>query len=192
MANVVALRSVSNSLVQFLSSSFPEELDQAIGPVTFRLLSSTDLADPGLALGTSVSLYLYRVTVNSYLRNTRPHHARPDTTPLPLNLHYLLSAWSDSADSEQVLLAWAMRHLHEHPVLDRSSLNPDGDWANDEVIHVAPEELTNEDVLRLWETFAPTYRLSYSYVARVVLIESDEARTDDRVVAVRFRHQERS
>jgi len=191
MANVVALRSVSNSLVQFLSSSFPEELDQAIGPVGFRLLSSADLSDPALSPGTAVSLFLYRVTVNNHLRNTRPHSARSEAPPLPLNLHYLLSAWSDSAEAEQVLLAWAMRHLHEHPILDVSSLNPDGQWAPDEVIHVVPEELSNEDLLRLWETLAPTYRLSYSYVARVVLLESTQIRSGARVVATRFDYEQR-
>lgn len=189
MANVVALSSVSNSLIQFLSSSFPQNLDQEIGPVSFRLLSSADLADPSLALGTAVSLYLYRVTVNDHLRNTRPHHAPAETTPLPLDLHYLLSAWSDSAEHEQVLLAWAMRHLHENAILDASSLNPDGEWASDEVVRVSPEELTNEDLLRLWETLAPTYRLSYSYVARVVFIESEATRAGARVVATRFQFE---
>ncbi len=186
MANVVALRSVSNSLIQFLSSSFPADNLGLQSTVSFKLLSSADLSDPNLSLTTTVALYLYRVSVNNHLRNTRPHHAPEGTTPLPLNLHYLLSVWADGAETEQVLLAWAMRHLHEHPILDASTLNTDAAWANDEIVHVAPEELTNEDLLRLWETLAPTYRLSYSYVARVVLVESDVARPSARVVATRF------
>jgi len=188
MANVVAVRSVSNSLTQFLSSSFPED-NLGLGQVSFRLLSSADLADPNLALGTAVGLYLYRVSMNDHLRNTRTHRAPPETRSLPLNLHYLLSMWAETAEVEQVLLAWTMRHLHEHPILDASSLNEDGGWAKDEVIHLAPEELTNEDLLRLWETLAPTYRLSYSYVARVVMVESESSRAGARVVATRFAHQ---
>jgi hypothetical protein len=187
MANVAAVRSVSNSLIQFLSSSFPED-DLGLGSVAFRLLSSFDLSNPDFTLNSGLSLYLYRVSVNDHLRNTRPHPSDGRGTPLHLNLHYLLSAWSDTAESEQVLLAWGMRHLHEHPILDASLLTPDGNWARDEVIHVAPEELSNEDLLRLWETLAPTYRLSYSYVARVVIVESTSLLTGSRVIATRFQY----
>lgn len=186
MANVSAIRSVSQSLIQFLDSSFPSDGLGLPGSVTFRLLSSADLSSADFVLDGAVSLYLYRVSVSDHLRNTRPYHATAATAPLPVNLHYLLTAWSGSAETEQVLLAWAMRHLHEHPILDTSSLTPDGDWARGEVIHVAPEELTNEDLLRLWETLAPTYRLSYTYVARVVLIESIGPSAGAPVVATRF------
>lgn len=190
MANVSAIRSVSNSLIQFLSSSFPPD-SLGLGTVGFRLLSSGDLSNADLNLDSALSLYLYRVSVNDHLRNTRPQHAITGTTPLPLNLHYLLSAWSNTAETEHTLLAWGMRHLHEHPILDASLLTPEAGWAKDEVIHVAPEELSNEDLLRLWETLAPTYRLSYSYVARVVLVESTVPTTGARVVATRWQFENR-
>ncbi len=37
-----------------------------------------------------------------------------------------------------------------------------------------PAELSTEDVMRIWDAIEPAYRLSASYVARVVRIEPDE------------------
>jgi len=184
LANIGAIRSVSNSIIKFLESSYPQDLHNQYQP-TFRLLSSGELAEEPTNIEPAISLFLYRVTINDHLRNSRPHRALDLTLPLPLNLHYLLTVWSSSAEAEHVLLAWAMRHLHEHPILDTSSLTPDGGWAADEVIHIAPEELTNEDLQRLWESLTPSYRLSYSYVARVVQLESLQPDGGRPVIATR-------
>jgi hypothetical protein len=190
MANIGAILSVSNSIIKFLESSYARTGSAEHG-ATFRLLSSGNLAEDGLDTDGVVSLYLYRVTVNDHLRNTRPHRA-PELSqqPLPLDLHYLLSVWSGSAETEQFLLAWAMRHLHEHPILDRSSLTPDGGWAPDEVVHIVPDELSNEDLLRLWDTITPSYRISYSYVARVIQLEPSRSVEAVPVVAKRSRFAE--
>jgi hypothetical protein len=189
MANIGAILSVSNSIIKFLESSYARTGSDEHA-ATFRLLSSGNLAEESLDADGVVSLYLYRVTVNDHLRNTRPHRGPELSVPLPLNLHYLLSVWSMSAETEQFLLAWAMRHLHEHPILDRSSLTPDGGWAADEVIHIAPDELSNEDLLRLWDTITPSYRISYSYVARVVQLEPSQRVDAVPVVAKRTRFAE--
>jgi len=123
--------------------------------------------------------------VNESLRNVRGRRSG-ETPPLPLDLHFLLSVWSKNPDVELTVLGWAMRHLHENPLLDRSLLGDEGGFRPDEVIHVAPEELSNEDLLRLWAALPPSYRPSYSYVARVVVLEPDAPVTGKPVVATRF------
>lgn len=192
MAGVGAISSVTSSLLQGLEAAF-EALTPAIvsGSVTFSALSSGDFAVDGTPPATTtVSLYLYRVSVNEHLRNARPQAGADRSRPLPINLHYLLTVWASSSATEQTLLAWAMRHLHSFPVLDRSLLNDEGAWASDEVIHIAPEELTNEDMLRLWDTLEPRYRLSYTYVARVININPDTA-SDGALVTGRSLQTER-
>jgi hypothetical protein len=184
LANIGAIRSFSNSLIKFLESSYPEDLALETRPL-FRLLSSGELAEEAPGADPSITLFLYRVTVDDHLRNTHSRRSPGLISPLPLNLHYLLTVWSNSAEVEHVLLAWAMRHLHEHPILDVSSLTPDGGWAADEVIHIAPEELSNEDLQRLWESVTPSYRLSYSYVARVVQLEPSSLPSVRPVIATR-------
>jgi hypothetical protein len=47
-------------------------------------------------------------------------------------------------------------------------------------------EMSNEDLMRLWDVLAPNYRLSLPYIARVVRIEPDEVEEGLPVVATRF------
>jgi hypothetical protein len=185
VANVAAIRSVGNSLVKLLDTTYPKSL-RDLYPVTFRLVSSGELADQHTELDGSLTIYLYRVTVNDHLRNARAPRAPEATPPLPLNLHYLMSVWSKSADQEHTVLGWAMRQLHQHAILDASTLMPDGGWAPDEVIHLLPEELSTEDMLRLWDAIDPAYRLSASYVARVVTLAPDNVAGGVPVVATRI------
>lgn len=182
MAGVQAIRSVGESIADFLTSRAQPLIDDGF-PVRFQVLSSGELASEELSLSNVVSLYLYRVTVNEQLRSLRP--AGAGTTALPLDLHYLLSVWADSASREHTLLAWTLRTIHENPILDASALRPEGGWAPDEVVHIAPEEISNEDLLRLWDAISPSYRVSYSYVARVVVL--DPERVEDRRPVVAHR-----
>ncbi|MEO1339128.1 MAG: DUF4255 domain-containing protein [Myxococcota bacterium] len=178
---------MGTSLARLLDSAYPGPTAD-FPDATFRVLSSGDLADEAADIGSqlTLSLYLYRVTVNDHLRNVRITNAPEASPPLSLNLHYLMSAWSPSSDDEHTVFGWAMRHLHQNPILDGSRLMPDGGWNNDEVIHIVPDELTNEDLFRIWDSFGQNYRLSTSYIARVVVLEPDEIAVSERVIATRF------
>jgi hypothetical protein len=105
------------------------------------------------------------------MRRPGASNARP--APLHLDLHYLMTAWAANPLDEQVPMAWAMRQLHRVPLLDLSSLSPDGGWERDETVQILPDELTTEDVMRIWDALDPAYRLSTSYVARVVRLDPD-------------------
>jgi len=97
----------------------------------------------------------------------------------------LVTVWAEEASTEQRLMAWTMRQLHENPILDASALTSDGEWGESDIIHLVPAELSTEDLMRIWDTLGPTYRLSHSYVARVVQIDSDTVADPQRVVARR-------
>lgn len=173
MANILAIHSVGNSLVTSLRNAYPEELREEHA-CQFLLLSSGQLAQD-TDFAPALTLYLYRVTVNEHLRNQatpRDPHATP--TPLSLNLHYLLTVWCEGAEAEHTIFAWAMRQLHLNPVLDVSSLSPEAEWRRDEIIQLVPAEITNEDLMRVWDAMAPSYRLSFSYIARLARIEVTE------------------
>jgi hypothetical protein len=87
---------------------------------------------------------------------------------------------------EQLALAWTMRQLHEAPILDRSVLTAEAGWEGDAIVHLIPEELSVEDMMRIWDALGPDYRLSVSYVARVIRIDPDDLEDQRRVVATRF------
>lgn len=181
MANIFAVHSVGNSLVTFLRNSYPEALRLRFGG-TFRLLSSGELENLADA-ETTLTLYLYRVTHDEHVRNSQ-QASRPAQTTLPLwlDLHFMLTIWTDSALAEQTLLTWAMQQLHLNPALNAAVLSPDGGWDAHDVIQVAPADLTNEELMRVWDRLKPSYRLSVPYMARVVRI--DPALTPDTLPVV--------
>jgi len=192
MANVFAIHSVGNSIVTYLRNSYPRSLaGQDMPDCAFDLVSSGELAgEPGDA--TRITLYLYRVTVNEHSRQiqaTAGAAARP--TPLGLDLHFLMSAWAGNARDEHTMLAWAIRQLHMFPILDASSLSPEAGWGANEVIQVIPAELATEDLMRIWDALDPAYRLSASYIARLVRLDPDAPPPPGRpVVASRFAYGE--
>lgn len=189
MANIRAIHSVGNSIVTYLRNTYPATAGGAAMPACdFALLSMAELAAPPDE-STRLSLALYRITVNEHQRQQRPdRQSTEQPPPLGLDLHFLLSAWGGTAGDEQVPLAWALRQLYLHPILDASSLSPEAGWAPDEVIQIIPAELSNEDLMRIWDALEPSYRLSVSYIARLVRLDPDPAADARPVVASRFSH----
>lgn len=192
MANVFGVHSVGSSIATFLRNTYPTEIGgRSLPACEFDLVSAGQLAGE-LEEGNRITLFLYRVTVNEHSRQSA--HLRSSGAgvgPLGLDLHYLMSAWGMTAQDEQVSLTWALRQLHQYPVLDASSLAPDAGWGSDEVIQIVPSELATEDVMRIWDALTPSYRLSVSYVARLVRIDPDSDDAQFRpVVAARFTYGE--
>ena len=187
MANVFAVHSVGSSIATFLRNTYPQQVAGRDMPACgFELTSSGQLAGD-ISESTHITLYLYRITVNEHSRQTRRPAAPTDSfVPVGVDLHYLLTAWAANPLDEQVTLAWAIRQLHQCPVLDASSLSPEAGWGSDEVIQVIPAELTTEDVMRIWDALEPAYRLSVSYIARVVRVDSTPLPPARPVVATRF------
>lgn len=185
MPNVHAVHSVGHSLVTWLRNSYPRDL-RDVTECEFLLLSSGEMGAKE-ERGPAISLWLYRVTHNEHLRNAprRPdfNHLAP---PLHLDLHYLLTVWADNALAEHTLITWAMDRLHRNPVLDASTLSPEGGWSADDRLQVLPQEMPVEEMMRVWDAVDPGYRLSVPYVVRVVRVDPDTEPDRGPVVATRF------
>jgi len=190
MANQFAIHSVGESLRKYLENAYPEPL-RTNTACSFRLLSSGEFTDTA-NFGTTLSLYLYRVTMNEYLRNVpRLNQAFDTNTPLAVDLHYLLTVWANNSLAEQTILTWAMRELYRRPILDQSSLSSEANWSTSDVIQLIPAELSNEDIMRIWDALDPPYHLSVSYIARVVRIDLDAFESSKVVVANKFSYMDR-
>jgi hypothetical protein len=193
VANIAAIRSVGTSLATYLtqayrSTPFPAGVTKP--DCTFSLTSIGGVRPPNVPpsdASVRVLIFLYRASINHHVRNVG-RIAAPGARPVPLSvdLHYLVTFWAASAENEQLVLAWTMRELHEVPVIDGSILSREAAWTPEDVIQLIPEEISNEDLMRIWDSIEPEYRLSLSYIARVVRIDPDETSEGREVVATRF------
>ncbi|MBE7384897.1 MAG: DUF4255 domain-containing protein [Leptolyngbya sp. SIO1E4] len=198
MANLQAVYTVGESLATYLGQAYAT-LQQTPPPnvnlptCEFRLFASGDFEQIEEAEGNTLSLFLYRVTLNEHLRN----HRRVDVptgvsqVPLSLNLHYLLTVWAPTANAEHVILAWTMRQLQQQPVLDRSLFQLlDPTWEAEELVQLIPAEVSHEDMMRIWDALDPSYHLSVAYVARVVQVDADpDVASGPPVIATRLSYQ---
>lgn len=185
MATVSAIHAITSGIAQVLSRSY-------------QLRPVTGLTCKFLPLGMSefkkldgqdstVSILLYRVSLNEHMRN-RPPATLPAGKPVPVtvNLHMLVTIWADSALKEQSLIAWALRELHMRPVMDKSVFADIGGFGTVDLVTMIPEELSLDDLSKLWQVLVPPLRPSLGYVARNVMIDIEATPDAEPVVATRF------
>lgn len=194
MADYTAVFAVGDSLVNFLTSSY-QSTQVALKlptPCTFKLVSSTEIAvEETNNFDQMVTLFLHRITTNEQFRSTNLLYDSNTKQPvLFLDLHYLITYWGTEAQAEQKLLAWTMQQLQSYPILDKSILTTDAQWETTETVQLIAADLSLEDILRIWDALGPKYRLSVSYIARVVRIDRDAAPAGLPVVATRFKYQD--
>jgi uncharacterized protein DUF4255 len=150
---------------------------------------------------SQINLFLYLVTPNPGWRNEQlpsrdgTGRLRLTNPPLALDLHYLLSVYSNGDLHAEILLGYAMQLLHEMPVLTRDSirmaLNPSPDVGTAlppalraladsgledqiELIKLTPQYLNTEEMSKLWTAMQSHFRPTAAYAASVVLIQSQQ------------------
>jgi hypothetical protein len=172
MARYPAIAGTSLAILDLLQSAAAAS---EFAGVTFAHYNAGNLERP---MSEGISLWLYRITVNP-ARNL-PARIDPDGTrhspPLPLDLHYLVSAWAAEPIQEQRLFGWAVRTIEDTPLLPAGVLNrhlPERDvFRPDESVELAWQPVTLTDYLELWEGSQTKMRPSASYIARVIELDS--------------------
>jgi hypothetical protein len=183
MSNSLAIAAVTATLSHLLSDSLKNDLSG--GNVTTRPL---DKARDGN--NNQINLFLYNVAIDAAWRNMdMPRQSKPGETgypPLALNLFYLLTAYGKDDDkpdpNSHRLLGAAMSALHDYPVLSRADINAalSGNDLGDQIerVRITPQQISTEEMSKLWTIFQTQYRISVAYQVAVVLIESKrEAKT---------------
>ncbi len=185
MAQVTAIHALISGLAQHLSRAY--QLRPIAGitckfePLGISAMKQLDGQD------TKCTILLYRTTQNEHLRN-RPASGLPHgrAVPLTVNLHLLVTVWADGPLREQGLLGWVMRELHMRPVIDRSLLGDSAVFAPSDLMSLTPEELSLDDMTKLWQVLVPPYRPSLTYVARNITLDLDIEPDHAPVVATRM------
>jgi hypothetical protein len=188
MATHRGIESTCEAVVEILRDNYdPAAFNRDL---EFRVLSGAGFES---GLGAGVSLFVYRVMIGDTPRT--PTGRRSDSgaqlqPQLPVDVHFILTAWAPDASLQQGIAGWMMRTMDDHRVLPPGLLNrlAPGVFRDDETVEVLDGELVSEDLFRLWELLGTvTYQLSVPYVARNIRLESERelvtaARVRERVV----------
>ena len=190
MSNALAVAAVTATLRGLVEAGVEVDPSMAGVTVTTRPPDKARVA----SATNQVNLFLYQTEVNSLWRNMDiPRTVHPGgrgPAPLPLNLHYLLTAYHGNDEEGAIsdgrllgttrLLGLAMSALHDHAVLDADAVNANiplldqADYPFQQVEHVriTPRPMSIDEMSKLWSSFQTEYRTSVAYEVSVVLIES--------------------
>jgi Pvc16 N-terminal domain/IPT/TIG domain len=196
MSDYLAVGGVTAVLMWLLNNEL-----QAVGPSSIlpSEVSITALSPDLVTVGTTeqpqLNLFLYYVSINPALRNLDLPSLdaagnKVSNPPLALNLHYLVSGYGTTLQTQligEVLLGWAMKVLHDNPVVpiatiqEALSAQPSETSVaylslstlagQTEHLRVTPEALTIEEIYRLWPAFQAHYRPSSAFQVSVVVIQ---------------------
>jgi hypothetical protein len=172
-----------SALEGMLKEHFPSELNN---PALFAVkqVGSQDLAQTDMP--NTLALYLYRLgvdpTVPGGVRRAQSTGTGASTPRIPVMLHFLMIAIADSAFAENIMMGWAFQQLAITPVLNADRLKAEApalpgrnahslDWDDADDVRIATEELTREELMRIWDTLPRKYSLTVPYVARGVRLD---------------------
>ncbi|MGF6227959.1 hypothetical protein QFZ27_001914 [Inquilinus ginsengisoli] len=201
MSNALAIASVTRLLKDLLNDAVINgDVGGQIGVdvVVSALPPDRVQAELGDNQPSRLNLFLHRVTPNTALANTDlptrdSRHQLVNRPRLALDLHYLLTAYGVQELQAEILLGYAMSMLHETSMWPRAMIRealeggvngailPPVFQQTDpakladqlELIKVTPQNLSLDDMSKIWTALQTNYRTTVAYLVSVVLIERD-------------------
>jgi Pvc16 N-terminal domain len=183
MSNASVIAAVTGALVNILTNRFSS--DPSLSGVNVTSLPIDKTRTGPNTNSNQLNLYLYQTLPNAGWRNLDPPGViRPGesgNSPLALNLYYLFTAFGvdNSELLSQRILGTAMSVLHDRPLLDVTDLKnalPGIDPGDQiERVRFSPQPLSLEEISKLWTALQTQYRLSTTYLASVVLVDSQQS-----------------
>lgn len=169
--------------------------DQTIQDVSQTLLElikttniDVELSSPKSPNPKRLTLFLYKVLENAYLKNAESLTHETDVisgiliqkqAPLTVDLYYLLTAHSFGTNGvleAHKALSRAMRVFYDNGILRGSllhTLDATTGLTDKSVLRVTLNPITMEDMTRIWSVFPDTpYEISVTYLVTPVEIES--------------------
>lgn len=177
MAGYAAIAAAGKTIERLLDAALKHDVPVPGAVTHAKLVRTEDFAQEGdsLIVAPVLSIFLVRADVNHAVRAAwSAVGALDERAHLPLDLHYLLSAWARNAEWEHRIIGSAMRRLDESAIVSGPQLDASNgaDWAPSESLQIVPEEMTTEAVMRTFDSLETSYRLSVPYIVRIVRLES--------------------
>ena len=182
MAGFASIAAAGQSIVRTLNLCFETEPPVEGSRTQAVLVRTNDFESaqiPNVMGANALSVFLYRVDFNKAMRAAWSALGSVDgRAHLALDLHYLLTPWSDNAQHEHRILGRAMQCLEETPVLAGPLLDQAGGWAVNEGLQLVMEEVPTEALMRTFDSLPTDYRLSVPYIARVLRMDGRQTRPE--------------
>lgn len=173
---VLDLSMVTDGLIGILRNAIansplwnPNNLPANPGPPFHVDVTGVSPEESREAATCQLSLYLFHVSENKFLRNiemegrTQPGRPLP-SAPLALDLRYLLTAYAKgSYVAEQQIMGIALHCLHDNPVFPVNNLP----------VSISVEPESDDELSRLWQAFTVPLRMGAIYKVSVVLMKPE-------------------
>lgn len=200
MASDLVIASVTAVLKHLLENGLAgRSLAATIGSEATVSALSPDRVPVGELERPRLNLCLFMVTPYTSLPRgdgrSSVSNLRTVGTPLLLDLHYLISAYGSEDLQSEVLLGFALRLLHDHPVLGReqirlaleaqssseigrsvapafAALSASTLLDSVERVRIQPEFPSLDELSRLWLALQARFRPSAAYKVSAVVIDS--------------------
>jgi len=177
-----AIADVGATLIKLLRDNLTDLTSNSIA-----LHSPADLTESST---TRLTLFLYNVMENPYMRlqdMPLPQQGPIPAPPLVLDLHYMLTAYSQLPDltdrtlEEHQILGRAMKVFHDHATLGGAELQG-GLAGNEQNLRITLHPMTVPELSDIWSTFKNlNLRPSVCYVVSPLSILSDRMNNATRV-----------
>lgn len=180
MSEYTILQDTSLALRDLLWANFApdQQIRQLISsPAAIELTNPAEIRQDG---SLRLSLWLYQVTENEFMKNQPPVRLANGTemrTPMALTLYYLVTPNSTLPEANQLILGRTMQVFYDHPML---IVPPSG--VPQAELRILFARLSLEELTRVWEALKEPYRLSVCYQVRVALVNSRVESGKERVV----------
>jgi hypothetical protein len=188
VASAFGIAAASASIEQLLNAAFSEEPPLPTRTTTAVLVHTEDFPETTAQRqlpANALTIFIYRVDFNKAMRAAWSGvGSRDGRVHLPLDLHFLITPWSDNAMNELRILGRAMECLEHTPILSGPLLGGAGDWAPNESLQLVLEDVSTEAVMRMFDSLPGHYKLSVPYIGRVLRVDGRLASPPANVVTV--------
>lgn len=184
MAGPAVIRDMGETLVAILQAT----LSGIVAPNNVRVATPDSFQDLEPTPQPTCTIFLYRVAVNSVMRNGPRLSLGGGVTTrplLPVDLSYLITPWARDPRDEHLMLGTILQGLYDHAELGPADLSG-ASWVADDSVQLVLETLTLQEHFCIWDTVGMPYRLSLTYMARIIGITSTERITAPPVARAMF------
>ncbi len=177
MATFEAISATGKTIERLLTARFAADEPVSGLDVSAALVRTEDFAvttnhNSVLAQTPVLSVFLYRVEPNGTMRAAWSAVGSQDgQAHLPLDLHYLLTPWAENAEHEHTILGSALACIDTTPIATGPLLYPSAAWAPTEAVQLLLDEMSIDNLARVFDSLQSDFKLSVTLLARVIRID---------------------